>query len=176
MRSRGGAQCCPLPTAGSVPHVAGSRSVPHALGVLWAPVGVPGAAGSPGCRVGPPHCRVGCAGVRPVPQPRGTPGCTRCHAALRVAAGRIPQPGCAGAGFAAGWCQARGHTCRARSQAHTAPGLGMATLAPAQAQRFVAGWTVVLAGARTLLRPLAVPGTSLRTSSSIARRLGCCHP
>lgn len=99
----------------------------------------------PGGALGAAGCRAGCAGVHPVLQPRGARSATlRCPG---QPAGR-PSPAVPGAGPAAGWCQAGHHTpCTVpdpRPQGCTAPGLGTATLAPAQAQRFVAGWTVAL--------------------------------
>lgn len=88
----------------------------------------------------------GGGGVHPVPQPRGAHPVPHC-AALGPLAGP-PIPAVPGAALAAGWCQAGGRTPCAvpdpRPQGCTAPGLGTATLAPAQAQHFVAGWTVVL--------------------------------
>lgn len=72
------------------------------------------------------------------------PGCPLCWSPR--ARGRTPQPGRAQSWFRCQLVTSR-TPCAApdpRAKGCTAPGLGTATLAPDQAQRFVAGWTVAL--------------------------------
>lgn len=146
-----GAQGCTLPAAGSVPQLAGSH--PALLGArptLRALEDALGGCTAPGMCSALQAAERGVwgwgGGVHPVLQARGAHPVSHC-AALGPLAGP-PIPAVPGAALAAGWCQAGGRTPCAvpdpRPQGCTAPGLGTATLAPAQAQRFVAGWTVVL--------------------------------